>query len=238
MSTTAALRLAAGDLRHNTRVLVPLSFLAVLGLVAAVLPLGPARVLLPLAVGPVVAVLLHLALLVVDGGRPTWDDARAGLRRTWRRGLLLGAATLAFLVVGIQAVVVYAERLPALAFLAFDALALLLVGVLVLWPLAVRHAEQPPGAAVRAAGLVLAQAPWAAVRLALALLVVNVVGLALVVPFLLLGAAFTALAVAHFVTAPPPPAREQDQYPHGDRGRRALRGWGPPPRGGRDQHRR
>jgi hypothetical protein len=71
---------------------------------------------------------------------------------------------------------------------------------LLLWPIACRDLERPLRDAARGAAFLLVQRPVASIALALALLVVNVVGLALgALPFLTLTIAYSALAATRFV---------------------------------------
>ena len=124
---------------------------------------------------------------------------------------MLGAVLL--LVVGVGAVVVpfYAHAGRWAWPLAAASLYLLLAfGVfqLALWPLVVFEADRPLRAVARDAALALLRRPAGFLGLAVALLVVNVAGVAAaILPFLTLTIAYSFLVSAHFAL-PKNPARE------------------------------
>jgi hypothetical protein len=79
---------------------------------------------------------------------------------------------------------------------------------LALWPLAVFEDARPLRAVVRDAALVVGRRPWGFTGLALALLLVNAIGVvAAILPFLTLTIAYSFLVSAHFAL-PKNPARE------------------------------
>ncbi len=170
------------------------------------LPLTLALVLLVVALGPPAAALMHCAVTVVETEDLAAADFVRGLRLHWRRGLALGALTAAFFLVTLIAVAFYAgEGLLAwsLAILVLYLAGLFGVFQLFLWPLAVFRRTLPLRAVLRDAALAAARRPGASVRLAAALLIVNVVGIAAaVLPFLTITIAYSFLAAAHFVLPP------------------------------------
>jgi len=79
---------------------------------------------------------------------------------------------------------------------------------LALWPLAIFEDTRPLRDVVRDAVLVVGRRPWGFAGLALALLLVNAIGVAAaILPFLTLTIAYSFLASAHFAL-PKNPARE------------------------------
>jgi hypothetical protein len=208
MTSREAMWLALRDFyQHSWRLVAvnaALGGVLVAGVLAA-LAFPPAAVLL-LASGPVAAALVHCAVTLVRTGDLTFVDAWDGLRLNWRRGLVLGAAGAALLVLGVVAIRVYAgSSLWPLAFLALYLLLLAGVYELFLWTLAVARREHPLGEVAREALGVVATRPGATLALGLALLLVNAAGVAAaVMPFLTLTLAYTFLAAARFVLEPEP----------------------------------
>jgi hypothetical protein len=95
-----------------------------------------------------------------------------------------------------------------LAALCIYLLLLFAVFQLALWPLAVFESERPLGAVARDAAFSLVRRPLGFVGLAVALLLVNVIGVAAaILPFLTLTIAYSFLVSAHFAL-PKNPARE------------------------------
>jgi hypothetical protein len=179
--------------------------LFVLGIAAAFPPL----LVLLLGAGPLAAALVYAAATVVETGSLTFVETFEGLRRCWRRGLGLAAADAAFVVLTIIAVRFYAGGSSLawpLAVLAVYIGGMVAVFQLLLWPLAVRDYERPFREVLGDAATTLLRRPVAAVGLAFALLVVNLVGLAAaVLPFLTMTIAYSALAAARFALPPRPP---------------------------------
>lgn len=203
MSVGLALRQAARDLYENSWRLLPVN--AALGavLVAAGVAAYAVRagaVLVVLA-GPVAAALVHCSVQLVRDGNVELRDALDGLRLHWRRGLGLGAAGAALLGLGALAVRVYARMSFGwpLVFVAVYVLVLLGVYQLVLWTLAVAEPDRPLRDVLRDAAVLTARRPGATLLLGLALLLVNVAGIAAaVMPFLTLTVAYTFVAAARF----------------------------------------
>jgi hypothetical protein len=95
-----------------------------------------------------------------------------------------------------------------LAFLTLYLLVVLGIYQLILWTLAIAEPGRPIRALVRDAGVAFAARPGATLVLGLALLLVNIAGLAAaVMPFLTLTLAYTFLATARFVV----PASELEE---------------------------
>ena len=171
--------------------------------ILAALAFPPAAVLV-VAAGPVAAALVHCAVTLVQTGDLNFSDAWDGLRLHWQRGLVLGAVGAALLVLGVVAIRVYAgSSLWPLAFLALYLLLLAGVYELFLWTFAVARREHPLGEVAREALGVVATRPGATLALGLALLLVNVAGVAAaVMPFLTLTVSYSFLAAARFVLEP------------------------------------
>jgi hypothetical protein len=213
MTLRRALAAAASDAYHQAWRLVALNTLlgiAVVLVVAASVAVRPA-ILLVVLIGPVIAAVMHCAVILAQTEDLRLGEALTGLRRHWRRGLALGAAL--FLVGSLGAVVVpfYARAGTwawPLAALSLYLLLLFAVFQLALWPLVVFEPERPLRVLARDAGLMLARRPLGFAGLAVALLLVNVVGVAAaILPFLTLTIAYSFLVSAHYAL-PKNPARE------------------------------
>ena len=204
MSAGAALRLAGRDVVQNSWRLLPVN--AALGAVVvavafATVAVHAALVLAALA-GPVAAALLHCAVTLVRTGNLALADALEGLRLHRRRGLQLGAAGTALAVLAVLAVRFYTRTSIGwpLAFLTVYLLVLLGIYGVVLATLAVAEPGRPLRHVARDAAAIGARRPGATLLLGLALLLVNLAGIAAgVMPFLTLTVAYSFVAVAHFV---------------------------------------
>jgi hypothetical protein len=198
-----ALRLALRDLYDNSWRLLPVN--AALGAVlvmtgVAAFAVRAALVLVVLA-GPVAAALVHCAVTLVRTGNLRLADALEGLRLHWRRGLVLGALGGAFALLAVLALRFYAGSPLSwpLAFLTGYLFLLLGVYQVFLWTLAIADPEQPLRVAAREAAAVALRRPRATLLLGLALLLVNLVGIAAaVMPFLTITVAYSFLAAARF----------------------------------------
>jgi hypothetical protein len=203
MTVSAALGAALRDLYGNSWRLVPAN--AALGAVlvavgVCAVAVHAALVLVVLA-GPLAAALLHTAVTLVRTGDVELRDWLEGLRLHWRRGLALGAGGAALLGLGVLAVPFYAGLRHGwpLVFLTVYLLVLLGVFQLVLWTLAIVEPGRPLRAVGREAAALGARRPGATLLLGLALLLVNLLGVAAaVMPFLTLTVAYSFVAVAHF----------------------------------------
>ena len=211
MSARRALRLAFGDLYQNSwRLLVlnaALGAVLVFSVVAAIAV--HAQLVLAVLAGPLATALAHCSVTLVRTGNLAVADAWEGLRLHWRRGLLLGAAGVALGVLGALAVHFYTRSTVGwpLAFLTLYLVVLLAIYAAVLTTVAVAEPAEPLRVVARRAATVCAQRPGATLLLGLALLLVNLAGVAAaVMPFLTITVAYSFVAVAHFVL--PQEARE------------------------------
>jgi hypothetical protein len=211
MTARSALGLACGDLFRNSWRLVPVN--AALGavLVFSVLAAVAVHALLVLAVlaGPVAAALAHCSVTLVRTGNLEFADAWEGLRLHWRRGLALGGAGVALVVLAAIAVHFYAKSSLGwpFAFLTLYLVVLFGIYAVVLTTIAVASPHEPLRLIARHAASVGAQRPGPTLLLGLALLLVNLAGVAAaVMPFLTITVAYSFVAVAHFVF--PPEAKE------------------------------
>jgi len=211
MSARRALGLAVVDLYRNSWRLVPVNAavgaVLVLAVVAALAV--PALLVVAVLAGPLVAALAHCSVTVVRTGNLALIDAWEGLRLHWRRGLALGAAGTALGVVAALAIRFYAGSSVGwpFAFLTLYLVVLLGMYAAVLITVAVAQPELSLRPAARSAATAAAQRPGATLLLGLALLLVNLAGVAAaVMPFLTITVAYSFVAVAHFVL--PAQARE------------------------------
>jgi hypothetical protein len=211
MSARRALGLACGDLYRNSWRLVPVN--AALGAVlvlAAVAAVG-VHALLVLAVltGPFAVALAHSSVTLVRTGNLALADAWEGLRLHWRRGLALGAAGVALGVLAGIAVRFYTRSSFGWPFAFATLYLVVLLGIYaaVLTTVAVADPQLTLRLAARNAATLTARRPGATLLIGLALLLVNLAGIAAaVMPFLTVTVAYSFVAVAHFVL--PPEARE------------------------------
>lgn len=211
MSPRIALRLAAGDLYQNSwrLVLVNAALGAVLVFAALAALAVPALLVLAVLAGPLVAALAHCSVTLVRTGNLALADAWDGLRLHWRRGLALGAAGVALGVVAVFALHFYTRSSVGwpFAFVTLYLVVLLGIYAAVLTIVAVAEPSEPLRQVARQAAVVGAQRPGATLLLGLALLLVNLVGVAAaIMPFLTITVAYSFVAVAHFVL--PAEARE------------------------------
>lgn len=213
MSLQRALGVAAADLYHQSWRLIVLNSLlgaVLIGVVLASLALRPA-ILLVVLLGPAAAAVMHCAVTLAQTEELRLSDVVVGLRRHWRRGLALGVLVASAAILGAIAVPFYSTAGTwawPLAALSLYALLVFALFQLALWPLAVFEDARPFRAVVRDAALVVGRRPWGFAGLALALLLVNAIGVAAaILPFLTLTIAYSFLVSAHFAL-PQNPARE------------------------------
>ena len=213
MSLARALGIAATDLYHQSWRLVVLNALlgaVLVGVVLASLANRPA-ILLVVLLGPAAAAVMHCTVTLAQTEELRLSEAVVGLRRHWRRGLALGAIMAAAAILGAVAVPFYSRAGTwawPLAALSVYVLLVFALFQLALWPLAVFEDARPFRTVVRDAALVVCRRPWGFAGLALALLLVNIIGVAAaILPFLTLTIAYSFLVSAHFAL-PQNPARE------------------------------
>ena len=163
--------------------------------------LAVALVLAVLA-GPFAVALVHCSVTLVRTGNLVLADAWEGLKLHWRRGLQLGAAGTALVVLAALAFRFYTRSTYGwpLAFVTVYLVVLLGIYAAVLATFAVAEPERPLRLVAREAAALGARRPGATLLLGLALLLINLAGVAAaVMPFLTLTVAYSFVAVAHFV---------------------------------------
>jgi hypothetical protein len=203
MRSGVALRLAVRDVFHNSWRLVPVN--AALGAVIVVVSVASiavhAALVLAVLAGPFAVALVHCSVTLVRTGNLALADAWEGLKLHWRRGLQLGAAGTALVVLAALAVRFYTRSSYGwpLAFVTVYLVVLLGIYAAVLATFAVAEPERPLRLVAREAAALGARRPGATLLLGLALLLVNLAGVAAaVMPFLTLTVAYSFVAVAHF----------------------------------------
>ena len=207
MKVRDAMWLALRDFYANSWRLLVVNAVLGAALVASVLAAlaFPLAAVLLVAVGPIVAALVHCAVTLVRTGNLEFADAWSGFRLHWRRGLALASLGAAVGVLGVVGIRFYTTTtsLWPLAFLALYVLVLLAIFQLVLWTVAIAAPDLSlSGVARESAALALAR-PGQSLVLGLALLLVNVAGIAAaVMPFLTLTIAYTFLVTAHVLVTP------------------------------------
>jgi len=213
MSLSRALGVAAADLYHQSWRLIVLNAslgLVLVGVVFVSLAIRPA-ILLVVLLGPAAAAVMHCTVTLAQTEELRLSEAIVGLRRHWRRGLALGAVVAGAAILGAIAVPFYSTAGTwawPLAALSLYVLLVFALFQLALWPLAVFEDGRPLRDVARDAALVVGRRPWGFAGLALALLLVNAVGVAAaILPFLTLTIAYSFLVSAHFAL-PKNPARE------------------------------
>lgn len=172
---------------------------------------APVAFVLLLALGPLAAAFVYAAATKVETGTLRLFDALMGVRLCWRRGLVLWALVLAVGGLTVLALDFYsgagAYAWPIAGFVLYVS-GTFAVFQLLLWPIAVVERDRPFRRVLGDAGVALLRRPAAATGLAVALLVVNLAGLAAaVLPFLTMTIAYSLLAATRFAL-PPNPATE------------------------------
>jgi hypothetical protein len=207
MTPRTSLRLAVGDLFRNSWRLVPVN--AALGAVLVCSAYAAVAVhafaVLAVLAGPIALALAHCSVTLVRTGNLELADAWEGFRLNWRRGLGLGAAGASLVVLVVLAVHFYTRSSVGwpLAFLTLYLAVLLAIYGALLATVSVAQPDRPLRVLARQAAMVGAQRPGATLLLGLALLLVNLAGIAAaVMPFLTVTVAYSFLAVAHFVVPP------------------------------------
>jgi hypothetical protein len=202
MGPGSALRAAAVDFYHQSwRLAVFNAVLSavVLGVLYLALFAHPLFALLVILVGPIAAALMHCAVQLAQNDELRFRDALTGLRLHWLRGLALAALTLLVAWLGLIALRFYGSDRWILSVLVGDVLAVFAVVQLLTWPRAVHFQDRPLFRIFGDALKDFLTRPIPALGFALALLLVNAIGLvAAVMPFLTLTVAYSFLATAHF----------------------------------------
>ncbi len=213
MTVRKALSIALRDFYHHSwRLFVLNSALSLF--VALVVLVGlfvPAAFVLALAVGPLLAALMHCTVTLAQTEDLRLGDAGTGLRLHWRRGLAL-FVLIAFAVALVGIAVPFYGELGGigrpLAAVAIYVAAFFGVYQLAVWPLAVYEREKPLTAVLRDALLTVFRRPLGFFGLATVLLLLNVAGAAAALaPLLTITVAYSFLAAAHY-TLPPNQTRE------------------------------
>jgi hypothetical protein len=213
MSLRRAFGVAAVDLYHQAWRLIILNTLlgaAFLLVVFASIAVRGA-VVFAILIGPAIAAVMHCAVTLAQTEDLRLAEALTGLRRHWRRGLVLGLALAVAVGLGALAVPFYAHAGRwAWPLAAACVYLLLLFGVfqLALWPLVVFESGRPLRAIARDAAFTVTRRPLGFLGLGLTLVLLNVLGVAAaILPFLTLTIAYSFLVSAHFAL-PKNPARE------------------------------
>jgi hypothetical protein len=206
MKIRDAMWLALRDFYANSWRLLVVNIVLGAALVASVLAAlaFPLAAVLVVAVGPIVAALVHCAVTLVRTGNLELADAWTGFRLHWRRGLALASLGATVAVLGVFGIRFYTTTaLWPLAFLALYVLVLLAMFQLVLWTVAIAVPERSLSGVARESAAVALARPGQSFVLGLALLLVNVAGIAAaVMPFLTLTIAYTFLVTARVLVTP------------------------------------
>jgi len=206
MKVRDAMWLALRDFYANSWRLLVVNTVLGAALVASVLAAlaFPLAAVLVVAVGPIVAALVHCAVTLVRTGNLELGDAWTGFRLHWRRGLALASLGAALVALGVFGIRFYTTTsLWPLAFLALYVLVLLAIFQLVLWTVAIAVPDLSLSGVARESVAVTVARPGQTLALGLALLLVNVAGIAAaVMPFLTLTIAYTFLVTARVLVTP------------------------------------
>jgi hypothetical protein len=206
MKVRDAMWLALRDFYANSWRLLVVNTVLGAALVASVLAAlaFPLAAVLVVAVGPIVAALVHCAVTLVRTGNLELGDAWSGFRLHWRRGLALASLGTAVAALGVFGIRFYTTTsLWPLAFLALYVLVLLAIFQLVLWTVAIAAPDLSLSGVARKSAAVALARPGQSFALGVALLLVNVAGIAAaVMPFLTLTIAYTFLVTAHVLVTP------------------------------------
>ena len=206
MKVRDAMWLALRDFYANSWRLLVVNTVLGVALVASVLAAlaFPLAAVLVVAVGPIVAALVHCAVTLVRTGNLELADAWSGFRLHWRRGLALAALGAAVAALGLFGIRFYTSTsLWPLAFLTLYVLVLVSIFQLVLWTVAIAVPDRSLSGVAREAAAVVLERPGQSLVLGLGLLLVNVAGIAAaVMPFLTLTIAYTFLVTARVLVTP------------------------------------
>jgi hypothetical protein len=206
MKVRDAMWLALRDFYANSWRLLVVNTVLGVALVASVLAAlaFPLAAVLVVALGPIVAAVVHCAVTLVRTGNLELADAWSGFRLHWRRGLALAALGAAVAALGLFGIRFYTSTsLWPLAFLTLYVLVLVSIFQLVLWTVAIAVPDRSLSGVAREAATVVLERPGRSLVLGLGLLLVNVAGIAAaVMPFLTLTIAYTFLVTARVLVTP------------------------------------
>jgi len=202
MSLGGSLRAAAVDFYHQSwRLVVFNTVLSVAALTVVYLTVfvSAGFAVLVLLLGPLAGALMHCAVRLAQEDELRFRDGVTGLGLHWRRGLSLAAIVLLVTLAGVIALRFYGSDQWLLTIFVADVLAVFAVLQVFVWPRAIFQRDSPLHRVhVDALSDFLAR-PLTAFGFALALVLVNVLGIAVgVMPFLTLTIAYSFLAAAHF----------------------------------------
>jgi hypothetical protein len=169
---------------------------------------APVAFVLLIGLGPLAAAFVYAAATKVETGTLRLLDALVGVRLCWRRGLVLWALVLAVGGLTVLALDFYAGSgtyaWPLAGFVLYVS-GTFAVFQLLLWPIAMTKRDRPFRRVLGDAAIALLRRPVAATALAVALLLVNLAGLAAaVLPFLTMTIAYSVLAATRFALTPDP----------------------------------
>lgn len=175
----------------------------------------PLAWLLLIGGGPLAAALMHCAVVATVTDELRLRDALTGLRLHWQRGLTLGGLAALGALAAVGGIAFYADRgVLVLAVLGVYLLLVFALFQLILWPLAVFEFGLPIRQVAADALRTLLRRPLQVFVLGVALLAVNLAGIAAaLLPFLTLTIAYSFLAAAHFALPPPATLEGYDRWP-------------------------
>jgi len=202
LSLGGSLRAAAVDFYHQSwRLAVFNSILSAVALAVVYLTVfvSTGFAVLVLLLGPLAGALMHCTVLLAQEDELRFRDGLAGLGLHWRRGLGLAAILLLVTVAGVVAIRFYGSEQWLLTIFVADVLAIFAVLQVFVWPRAIFQRDSPLYRVHADALSDFLARPLTAFGFALALVVVNALGIAAgLMPFLTLTIAYSFLAAAHF----------------------------------------
>jgi hypothetical protein len=150
--------------------------------------------------GPLLMALMHCAVTLARTEDLRLACFGEGLRLHWRRGLALGLVAAFVAAAGLVAIVSYGRAGAwVLSAVALYLLVLFAAFQLALWPLAAADRNRPLREVLSTAARTALRRPLQALLLAVALVLVNLLGAAAaLMPLLTLTVAYSSLAAAHF----------------------------------------
>jgi hypothetical protein len=202
MSLGGSLRAAAVDFYHQSwRLVVFNTVLSVVALAVVYLTVfvSAGFAVLVLLLGPLAGALMHCTVQLAQEDELRFRDGLTGLGLHWRRGVSLAAILLLVTVAGVIALRFYGSEQWLLTIFVADVLAVFAVLQVFVWPRAIFQRDSSLRRVHADALSDFLARPLTAFGFALALVVVNALGIAAgVMPFLTLTIAYSFLAAAHF----------------------------------------